>query len=29
MCDAVKVTNVVESTNKKGLLEKLEGLETG
>ncbi|XP_062330264.1 dynein axonemal heavy chain 17-like [Osmerus eperlanus] len=29
MCDAVKVTNVVESTNKKGLQEKLEGLETG
>uniref|UniRef100_A0A674F0T2 Dynein axonemal heavy chain 17 n=1 Tax=Salmo trutta TaxID=8032 RepID=A0A674F0T2_SALTR len=29
MAEAMKVTNVVESTNKKGLLEKLEGLETG
>ncbi|KAM9412460.1 dynein axonemal heavy chain 17-like [Salvelinus alpinus] len=29
MAEATKVTNVVESTNKKGLLEKLEGLETG
>ncbi|XP_066519150.1 dynein axonemal heavy chain 17-like isoform X2 [Hoplias malabaricus] len=29
MADAVKTTNVVQSTNKKGLLEKLEHLETG
>lgn len=29
MADAVKTTNVVKSTNKKGLLGKLEDLETG
>lgn len=29
MAEAVKTTNVVQSTNRKGLLEKLEDLEKG